>query len=69
MAPSRVVEAVDVLEDGGSCLPPCGPCLSPEHFGLQALEEGLHSCIVEAFSLAGHGWHHPVFRQLLLEIM
>ena len=69
MAPSWVVEAVDVLEDSGSCLLPCGPCLSPEHFGLQALEEGLHSCVVEAISLAGHGGHHPVFRQLFLEIV
>ena len=69
MAPSWVVEAVDVLEDSGSCLPPCGPYLSPEHFGLQVLEEGLHSCIVEAIFLAGHGGHHPVFRQLFLEIV
>lgn len=55
MAASRVVEAVDVLEDGGGCLPPSGPCLSSKHFGLQALEEGLHGCIVEAVSFAGHG--------------
>lgn len=69
MAPSRVVEAVDVLEDGGGCLLPSGPCLSPEYFGLQALEEGLYGCIVEAVSPAGHGWHHSVFRQFLLEIV
>ena len=69
MAPSRVVEAVDVLEDSGSCLPPCGPCLSPEYFGLQALEEGLYGCIVKTVFPAGHGWHHPVFCQFFLEIV
>jgi len=69
MAPSRILEAVDVLEDGSGCLPPCRPCLSPEHCGLQALKEGLHGGIVEAVSFAGHGWHHPAFRQFLLEIV
>jgi hypothetical protein len=34
MAPSRIIETVDVLEDGGCCLTLCWPALSPKHFGL-----------------------------------
>lgn len=41
MAPSRIVETVDVLKDGGCCLMPWWPTLSPKHFGLQALEKSL----------------------------
>ena len=69
MAPSRIIETVDVLKDGGCCLTPCWPTLSPKHFGLQALEKGLDHGVVVAVSFAGHGRCHPVFSQFLLEIM
>jgi len=54
MAPAWVVEAVDVLEDGGLCLTPGWPSLAPKHFGLQAFEEGLDRGIIIAVALARH---------------
>jgi hypothetical protein len=41
MATTGVVEAIDVLEDGGFCLTPRRPALPPDEFGLQGFEEGL----------------------------
>ncbi|GBR23969.1 hypothetical protein AA0488_0272 [Kozakia baliensis NRIC 0488] len=69
MAPLRIIKSVDVLEDDGGCLPPRWPDLSPEQFSLQSFEEGFDGGIIEAVFLAGHGWHHPAFRQFLLEIV
>lgn len=69
MAPSRIIETVYVLKDGGRCLTPCWPALSPKHFGLHALEKGLDHSVVVAVSLFGHGRCHLVFRQSLLKIM
>lgn len=46
------MKSVDVLEDGGSCLPPRWLSLPPEQLGLKALEEGLDGSVVEAVSLA-----------------
>jgi len=54
MAPTWVVEAVDVLEDGGLGLTPGWPGLAPEHLGLQAFEEGFDSRIVVAITFARH---------------
>lgn len=41
MAPSRIIETVDVLKGGG-----CWLTLPPKHFGLQALEKGLDHSVV-----------------------
>lgn len=69
MVPSPIIETIDILEDGGHCLTPCWPALSPKHFGLQALEKDLDHGVVVTVSLAGHGRCHLVFRQSLLKIM
>ena len=65
MAPSRIIETVDVLKDGGSSLTSCWPTLSPKHFGLEAPEKGLDHGVVVAVSLAGHGRCYLVFRPWL----
>ena len=54
MASTWVVEAVDVLEDGGLCLTSGWPILAPKHFSLQAFEEGLDRRVVIAIALARH---------------
>jgi len=54
MAPTWVVEAIDVLEDGGLGLTPGWPGLAPEHLGLQAFEERFNSRIVIAIAFARH---------------
>jgi hypothetical protein len=43
---ARVIEAVDVLEDGGFGLASGLPCAAPDQFGLNRLEEGLYSSII-----------------------
>jgi predicted metallo-beta-lactamase superfamily hydrolase len=54
MAATGVVEAIDVLKDGGFCLTPRRPALPPDEFRLQGFEEGLDGRIVVAISLAAH---------------
>lgn len=66
MAPSRIIKAVDVLEDGSGCLSSHQPTLSPKEFGLQAFEEDLEGGVVKAASLARHGGDHLVINQTAL---
>lgn len=54
MAPSRIIKAGDVLEDGSGCLSSHQPTLSPKEFGLQAFEEDLDGGVVKVASLARH---------------
>jgi len=54
MPTARVIEAVDVLEDGGFGLASCLPCAAPDQFGLDRLEEGLDSSVIVAVTLAAH---------------
>jgi hypothetical protein len=55
MASARIVEAVDVLEEGCVDLPSGVPGVAPDEFGLHRLEE-CFDCGVEA----------PIFVNLLL---
>src|SRR5689334_12079177 len=48
MATLPVVEDFDVLEDGGPGLPPGGPGLAMEKFGLEGGEEALGDGVVPA---------------------
>ena len=54
MATTGVVEAIDVLEDGGFGLSPCWPTLSPDEFCFQAFEKRLDRGIVVAITFAAH---------------
>ena len=63
MASARIVEAVDVLEDGRFCLPSRVPGPSPDQLCLDRFEEGLHCRVVVAIPLAAHRHFEPVLAQ------
>jgi len=46
MPTTRVIEAVDVLEDGGFGLATRFPGPAPDQFGLDGFEEGLNGGVV-----------------------
>jgi hypothetical protein len=52
MPAARVIEAVDVLEDGGFGLASGLPRAAPDQFGLDRLEEGLDGSVIVAIALA-----------------
>lgn len=54
MPTARVIEAVDVLEDGGFCLASGLPRAAPDQFGLDRLEEGLNGGVIIAVALSAH---------------
>jgi hypothetical protein len=45
MPAARVIEAIDVLKDGGFGLAAGFPCSAPDQFGLEGLEERLDNGI------------------------
>ena len=55
MSAARVMEAVDVLEDGGFGLATGFPNPASDQFGLDDLEERPDSGVVMAVALAAHG--------------
>ena len=69
MAPPRVVESVNVLEQGQLTLASRIPWLTPDQLGLQCFEEGLDHGIVIAVSLAAHGTLEAMLAQELLVFM
>ena len=50
MSAAWVIEAVDILEDGGFGLAMRFPIPEPDEFCLDRLEEGLKSCVVVAIA-------------------
>ena len=54
MTATRIVEAIDVLEDGQLCISACVPWPPPDQLCLDRLEEGLDSGVVIAVALAAH---------------
>ena len=69
MSSARIVEAVDVLEDGHFSFPSRRPGPAPKHFSLDRFEEGFDSVIVIAIALAGHRHFEPVLAQYLLIVV
>ena len=69
MAPPRVVETVDVLEQGQLTLAARVPWLTPDQFGLQCFEESLDHGIVIAVALTAHGNLEAMLAQELLVLM
>tara|TARA_R110002126_G_C10317815_1_gene488612 strand:+ start:628 stop:786 length:159 start_codon:yes stop_codon:yes gene_type:complete len=46
MFTTRIIEAIDIFEDGHFCLPARVPDASPDQFCLNSFEECFHSRIV-----------------------
>jgi len=67
--PSRIVEAVDVSEDGQLCICASVPWPPPDHLCLDRLEKGLDSGVVVAVALAAHRYPEFVPAQRLLVFM
>ena len=54
MPTARVIEAVDVLEDGGFGVATGFPRAAPDQLDLDGFEERLNGCIVIAVAFAAH---------------
>jgi hypothetical protein len=66
---ARIVEAVDVFENGDFDLSSCLPVSAPDHFGFEGFEKALDSCVVIAIALSAHGRCHTMFSQDLLIVV
>jgi len=69
MPTARIIEAVDVLEDGGFDLATCFPRPAPDQFGLDGFEEGLNRGVIVAIALAAHRHLEPMLAQELLIVV
>lgn len=69
MPTARVIEAVDVLKDGGLGLSMRFPCAPPNQLGLDRLEEGFDCGVIVAIPFPTHRHFEPVFAQDLLVVM
>lgn len=69
MFASRVVEAVNVFEEGDLDLATGLPVAAPDEFGLQRLEEAFDGGIVVAVALAAHRNLEPMPAQHLLIVV
>ena len=69
MPTARVIEAVDVLEDGRLSLSAGFPIASPDQLGLDGFEEGLDCGVVIAVTLAAHRHFEPTLAQDFLVVM
>ena len=69
MSTARIVEAVDVFENGDFDLSSCLPVSAPDHFGFEGFEKAFDSCVVIAIALSAHGCCQTVFSKDLLIVM
>lgn len=69
MFAARVIEAVDVFEDGDADLAAGLPLPAPAQFGLQRLEEAFDGGIVVTIAFPAHRWLEPVLVQKLLTVV
>ena len=69
MFPARIIEAVDILEDGDLSGHACLPRVPPDQFCLDGFEEGFHHGIVVAVALAAHRYLEPILTQDFLIVM
>ena len=69
MFASRVVEAVDVFEEGDFDLAACLPVAAPNELGLQRLEEAFDGGIVVTVAFPTHRHLEPVLAQQLLIVV
>ncbi len=68
MPSARIVEAIDVLEDGQFCISACVPWPPPDQLCLDGFEERLKSRIILAIALVAHRHLKAVLAQDLLVI-
>ena len=66
MAPNGIVEAIDVAGDRLLGFSPGLEDSTPDEFGLQRLEEGLHNSVIVAVPCPRHRDQDARFRQLRL---
>lgn len=69
MPTAWIIEAVDVLKDGGFGLASGLPCAPPDQLGLDRLEEGLDGSVIVAIALAAHRHLEPMLAQDLLIVV
>ena len=69
MPTARVIEAVDVLEDGRLSLSAGFPIASPDQLGLDGFEEGFDGCVVLAVAFTAHRRLEPMLTQDLLVVV
>ena len=69
MPTARVIEAVDVLEDGGLDLAARFPRPAPDQLGLYGLEECLNGCVAIAVAFAAHRRLEPMHTQDLMVVV
>lgn len=69
MPTARVIEAVDVLKDGGFGLSTRFLSAPPDQLGLDGLEEGFDCGVIVAIPFPTHRHLEPVFAQYLLVVM
>lgn len=69
MPTARVIEAVDVLEDGRLSLSAGLPGAPPDQLGLDGLEEGFDCGVIIAVAFAAHRWLQAVLAQDLLIVV
>ena len=69
MFPARIVEAVDIFEEGDFDLATGLPVAAPDQFGLQRFEEAFDGRIVVAIALAAHRNLEPMPAQHLLIVV
>ena len=54
MATTRVLEAIDVLQDGGFGFPAGFPSVPPDQFSLDGFDEGFNGGVVIAVAFSAH---------------
>ena len=69
MSAARVVESVDVFEEGNCDLPAGLPVSAPDHFRLEGFEKALDRCVVIAVPFAAHRRCQAVFAQDFLVVV
>jgi hypothetical protein len=69
VVPTRIVEAIDVLEDGRFSLPPGLPGPSPDELSFDRFEEGLDGGVIIAIALTTHRYLEPMLAQEFLVVV
>ena len=69
MATTRVVEAVDVFEDGHLSLAPRLPRMPPDQFCFDGFEERLDGSVVVTIALAAHRYLEAMLAQDFLVVV
>ena len=69
MSAARIVEAVDVFEEGDFDLSAGRPVAAPDHFGLEGFEKALDGGVIIAIAFAAHRCRQAMFAQDFLVVV